>query len=62
MATASQSLFNMTVASDNAGGNQGLLMPKLKFRFRATFDNFGVSNPKTELTKQIVSSTLTTGA
>jgi len=27
MATASQSLFNMTVASDNAGGNQGLLMP-----------------------------------
>ena len=42
------------------GGNQsattqGLLMPKLKFRFRAQFDNFGVSNPKTELTKQIVS-------
>tara|TARA_R110000868_G_scaffold391174_2_gene661091 strand:- start:1323 stop:1865 length:543 start_codon:yes stop_codon:yes gene_type:complete len=30
-------------------------MPKLKFRFRAQFDNFGVSNPKTELTKQIVS-------
>jgi len=30
MATASQSLFNMTVASDNAGGNQGLLMPNSK--------------------------------
>ena len=29
-------------------------MPKLKFRFRGTFENFGVSNPKTELTKQIV--------
>ena len=29
-------------------------MPKLKFRFRGTFENFGVSNPKTELTKQIM--------
>jgi len=29
-------------------------MPKLKYRFRATFDNFGVSNPTTELTKQVV--------
>lgn len=29
-------------------------MPKLKFRFRALFENFGVSNPKTELTKQVI--------
>ena len=29
-------------------------MPKLKFRFRGTFENFGVSSPKTELTKQIM--------
>jgi hypothetical protein len=29
-------------------------MPTLKFRFRGTFENFGVSNPKTELTKQIM--------
>ena len=42
MATASNSLFNMTVASDNAGGNQGLLMPKLQYRFRVNFLNFGV--------------------
>ena len=42
MATASQSLFNMTVAGDNAGGNQGLLMPKLQYRFRVNFLNFGV--------------------
>ena len=42
MATASQSLFNMTVASDNAGGNQGMLMPKLQYRFRVNFLNFGV--------------------
>ena len=36
MATASQSLFNMTVASDNAGGNQGLLMPKLQLDRKST--------------------------
>lgn len=55
MATASQSLFNMTVASDNAGGNQGLLMPKLQFRFRVNFLNFGVgSTAGLSLTKQVV--------
>ncbi len=55
MATASQSLFNMTVASDNAGGNQGLLMPKLQFRFRVNFLNFGVDvNGGLQLTKQVV--------
>jgi len=52
MATASQSLFNMTVASDNAGGNQGLLMPKLQFRFRVLFLNFGLGDTL-ELTKQV---------
>jgi hypothetical protein len=55
MATASQSLFNMTVASDNAGGNQGLLMPKLQFRFRVNFLNFGVdATGGLSLTKQVV--------
>jgi hypothetical protein len=55
MATASQSLFNMTVASDNAGGNQGLLMPKLQFRFRVNFLNFGVdSTSGLQLTKQVI--------
>jgi hypothetical protein len=29
-------------------------MPKLKYRFRATFEGFGVSADKTELTKQVV--------
>lgn len=53
MATASQSLFNMTVASDNAGGNQGLLMPKLQYRFRVNFLNFGVGS-SVELTKQVI--------
>jgi hypothetical protein len=54
MATASQSLFNMTVASDNAGGNQGLLMPKLQFRFRVNFLNFGTNTSTVELTKQVI--------
>jgi hypothetical protein len=55
MATASQSLFNMTVASDNAGGNQGLLMPKLQYRFRVNFLNFGVDAAGgLALTKQVM--------
>lgn len=51
------SLLNMTVplASDQSSTSQGLLMPKLKYRFRVTFDGFGVTSPSTELTKQIVS-------
>jgi len=58
MATASQSLFNMTVSSDNAGGNQGLLMPKLQYRFRVNFLNFGVdSSGGLQLTKQVVDCT-----
>jgi hypothetical protein len=48
------SLTRMGVALGS--GNQGLLMPKLKYRFRATFDGFGVSkdNAIVELTKQVV--------
>jgi hypothetical protein len=34
--------------------SQGLLMPKLQYRFRVSFENFGVSSPTTELTKQVV--------
>lgn len=51
------SLLNMTVplASDQSATSQGMLMPKLKYRFRVTLENFGVTNPTTELTKQVVS-------
>jgi hypothetical protein len=42
------------LASDQSNPNQGLLMPKLKYRFRAIFENFGVSTPRTELTKQVM--------
>jgi len=54
MATASQSLFNMTVAADSSSNNQGLLMPKLQYRFRAMFLNFGTGGATTELTKQVM--------
>jgi len=42
------------LASNQSATSQGLLMPKLKFRFRVTFENFGVSQPTTELTKQVI--------
>ena len=54
MATGSQSLVNMTVAGDNSGGNQGLLMPKLQYRFRVNFLNFGVDTATQQLTKQVI--------
>jgi len=34
--------------------NQGLLMPKLQYRFRVNFLNFGVTKATNELTKQII--------
>ena len=53
----SSSLNKMTVplASDQCSSTQGLLMPKLRYRFRVMFENLGVSTPTTELTKQVVS-------
>ena len=43
-----------TLSVQTAGANQGLLMPKLKYRFRAIFTGFGVDAATTELTKQVV--------
>lgn len=54
MAVSSLTRFTVPLGGNQSATNQGLLMPKLKFRYRALFDNFGVSNPKTELTKQIM--------
>ena len=43
MATAS--LTKMSVpAADNSTPSQGLLMPKLQYRFRVTFTNFGINS------------------
>jgi hypothetical protein len=55
MAIASQTLVNLS-ASDTNNGNQTLLMPKLQFRFRLNFFNFG-DNDGLELTRQVVDCT-----
>ena len=54
MATSSLSKFTVPLSTNQSASSQGLLMPKLKFRFRVTFENFGVSQPTTELTKQVM--------
>ena len=55
MAVSSLTRFTVPLGGNQSSSTQGLLMPKLKFRFRVSFDNFGVSTPKTELTKQVMS-------
>ena len=55
MAIATLSKFTVPLASDASASAQGMLMPKLKYRFRVMFENFGVSTPTTELTKQVQS-------
>jgi hypothetical protein len=53
---AISTLSKITVPLDNqdSAASQGLLMPKLQYRFRVTLENFGISTPTTELTKQVV--------
>ena len=54
MAVASLTRFTVPVATDQSASSQGLLMPKLQYRFRVLFENFGVSKPTTEMTKQVM--------
>lgn len=54
MAISSLSRFTVPLPSGQSAVNQGLLMPKLKYRFRVLLDNFGVTKPTTELTKQVM--------
>ena len=56
MAVASLSKFTVPLSNSQSADTQGLLMPKLKYRFRATFTGFGVgtSAETNELTKQVV--------
>jgi hypothetical protein len=54
MAISTLSKFTVPLASNQSSTTQGLLMPKLQYRFRVTLQNFGVSTPTTELTKQVV--------
>ena len=54
MAISTLSKITVPLASDTSSSTQGLLMPKLQYRFRVTLENFGVSTPTTELTKQVI--------
>jgi hypothetical protein len=53
MAVSSLTKITVPLATSQSSSTQGLLMPKLKYRFRATFENFGVSSDRQELTKQV---------
>jgi hypothetical protein len=57
MAVSSLSRMTVPLASDQSASTQGVLMPKLKYRFRVMFENFGAASnaaPVTELTKQVI--------
>ena len=54
MAISTLSKFTVPLANNQSSASQGLLMPKLQYRFRAILENFGVSTPRSELTKQVI--------
>ena len=62
MSISTLSKITVPLASGDSASNQGLLMPKLQYRFRVSLENFGVSTPTTELTKQVVDVTRPTVA
>lgn len=58
MPVSSLNRFTVPLAVNDSNASQGLLMPKLKYRFRVTLENFGVpGTPTTELTKQVMNVT-----
>ena len=58
MPIASLSRFTVPLSGRQDSSSQGLLMPKLKYRFRVTLDSFGVGGVQsTELTKQVMNVT-----
>jgi hypothetical protein len=58
MPVSSLSNFTVPLSTNQTASTQGLLMPKLKFRFRVTLTSFGVAGtPSTELTKQVMNVT-----
>jgi len=62
MSISTLSKITVPLASGDSASNQGLLMPKLQYRFRVSLENFGVTTPTTELTKQVVDVTRPTVA
>lgn len=58
MAISTLSRFTVPLASDASSATQGLLMPKLKYRFRVLLLGFGAAGTvTTELTKQVKDAT-----
>jgi hypothetical protein len=57
MTVASLSKLTVPLPAGQSSSNQGLLMPKLQYRFRVTLQNFGVTSPTTEITKQVMTVT-----
>jgi hypothetical protein len=57
MTVASLSKLTVPLPAGQSASNQGLMMPKLKYRFRVTLLNFGVTAPSTEITKQVTDCT-----
>ena len=53
MSISSLTKFTVPLATNQSASTQGLLMPKLKFRFRVSFEGFGVGTSVVELTKQV---------
>jgi hypothetical protein len=57
MASASDTLAKLSVNTDDATGNQSLLMPKLQYRFRVNFiglGDIGATNEELSLTRQVI--------
>lgn len=54
MAISTLAKLTVPLNTNQSPSNQALLMPKLQYRFRVSLENFGISKPTTELTKQVV--------
>lgn len=55
MAISTLSKLTVPLATDSSSSTQGLLMPKLKYRFRVVLQGFGANGTvATELTKQVM--------
>jgi hypothetical protein len=55
MAISALSNFTVPLSTDQSASNQGLLMPKLGYRFRVTLTGFGAgSGQAVEITKQVM--------
>ena len=59
MSVASLTKFTVPISG---AGSQGTLMPRLRYRFRAILENFGVTTPRSEITKNVMNITRPTAS